>query len=232
MKTNFLFLATTLLSLTIAPVLAAEGKDELTAAAKKLSDNYSWTSTVESGMGQSTSQGKTIKDGTVWLLVKFGENTTESYIKSAGKAAIKLRDQDWKTLEELTNDEQGPGRWIARMIQNYKAPGSEVGNIASKTKELKKEGDVYSGELTEEGAKDLLPFGGRRGGNAPEPKDAKGSVKFWLKDGALSKYELKLQGKMNFNGEDRDVSRTVTIEIKDAGSTKLEIPEAVQKKLS
>jgi hypothetical protein len=37
---------------------------------------------------------------------------------------------------------------------------------------------------------------------------------------------------MNFNGEDRDIDRTTTIEFKDAGTTKIEVPEAAQKKMS
>ena len=73
-------------------------------------------------------------------------------------------------------------------------------------------------------------MGGRRGSNAPEPKNAKGSVKFWVKDGLLAKLELKLQGIINFNGEDRDVNRTTTVEIKDVGTTKVNVPAS--KKLS
>jgi hypothetical protein len=37
---------------------------------------------------------------------------------------------------------------------------------------------------------------------------------------------------MNLNGEDRDVDRTTTVEFKDVGTTKLEVPEAAKKKLS
>jgi hypothetical protein len=233
MKRYLPILATLLLSLGTAQLFAADAKEEVTAAAKKLQGGYSWSTTMESGFGQSTSSGKAAKDGTIWYSTKFGNNTTEIYIKSAEKAAIKMQDQEWRSLAELTSDgEQGRGRWLGRMVQNYKAPADEAANIASKTKELKKEGDVYSGDLTEEGAKDLLPFGGRRGANPPEIKEAKGSVKFWVKDGVLTKYELKLQGSMNLNGEDRDLGRVSTVEIKDAGATQVEVPEEAKKKLS
>ena len=77
-----------------------------------------------------------------------------------------------------------------------------------------------------------LAFGGRRAGKAPEPKNAKGSVKFWIKDGALTKYELKLSGTVNFNGDDRDIERTTTVEIKDVGATKFEVPDDARKKLT
>ena len=65
-----------------------------------------------------------------------------------------------------------------------------------------------------------------------EIKDAKGSAKFWIKDGVLAKYEFKVTGSMNFNGNDIDVDRTTTVEIKDVGSTKVEVPEGAKKKLS
>jgi hypothetical protein len=37
---------------------------------------------------------------------------------------------------------------------------------------------------------------------------------------------------MNFNGNDVDVDRTTTTEIKDLGTTKVVVPEAAKKKLS
>jgi hypothetical protein len=57
-------------------------------------------------------------------------------------------------------------------------------------------------------------------------------VKFWLKDGALSKYQFNVKGTMSFNGNDREIDRTTTVEIKDVGTTKLTVPEEAKKKLS
>lgn len=56
-------------------------------------------------------------------------------------------------------------------------------------------------------------------------------MKFWLKDGALAKYELHVKGTVNGrNGEmERDV--TTTVEVKNVGSTKVEVPEEAKKKL-
>ena len=96
--------------------------------------------------------------------------------------------------------------------------------LAAAAKELKKDGDAYSGDLTEAGAKAQFRFG--------TASNAKGSVKFWLKDGALSKYEFKVQGKVDFNGNEVDVDRATTVEIKDVGTTKVEVPEGAKKKLS
>jgi hypothetical protein len=219
-------------------VLAADSspKDDVSSAAKKLAEqkNYSWKSTVEFANFTGTTEGKVIKDGVVALSMTFGDTTTEAFLK-ADKGAVKVPDQEWQSLEELAaaaGTEPGPRQFLVRRLRNFKAPADEVVGVLGKTKEIKKEGDAYTAELTEAGAKDMLSFGGRRGGNAPEPKDAKGSVKFWIKDGVLSKYQTKLQGTMNFNGEDRDIDRTSTVEIKDSGTTKIEVPEAAQKKLS
>jgi hypothetical protein len=41
-----------------------------------------------------------------------------------------------------------------------------------------------------------------------------------------------VNGKVNFNGNERDVERTMTTEIKDVGSTKVEVPEDAKKKRS
>jgi hypothetical protein len=227
-----------LATLTAASLLGAESSpsDVITNAAAKLAQqaNYSWKATTAFGNFTGSSEGKSQKDGLVGLTMTFGDNTTEAFLKD-GKGAVKAGDQDWQSLAELATaagSEPGPRQFLPRFLQNFKAPAAEAANLAGKTKELKQDGEAYAGELTEAGAKELLTFGGRRGGNAPEPKNAKGSVKFWVQDGLLAKYELKLQGTMNFNGEDRDVDRTTTVEIKDVGTTKLDVPEPAKKKLS
>ena len=103
--------------------------------------------------------------------------------------------------------------------------------MAAAAKELKKDGDVYASDLTEDGAKAMMTFGGRRGGG-PTITNPSGSVKFWLKDGVLTKYEFKVKGTMSFNGNDIDVDRDTTVEIKDVGSTKVTVPDEAKKKLS
>lgn len=224
-------------ALTVAgSLLAADSglKDELAGAAKKVDQagNYSWKTVVEFGNFTGTTEGKADKDA-VWLSMAFGDNTTEA-VRQAGKWAVKTPDHDWQSLSELeaaAGTEPGPQRFLIRRLQGFKAPATEAGEMIDKIKEVKKDGDSFSGDLTESGAKDLLSFGPRRA-NGPEPKNAKGSTKVWTKSGALTKYELKLQGTMNFNGEDRDVDRTTTVEIKDVGTTKIDVPEAAKKKLS
>jgi hypothetical protein len=40
-----------------------------------------------------------------------------------------------------------------------------------------------------------------------------------------------VQGSVSWNGNDREVDRTTTVEIKDVGTTKIEVPEDAKKKL-
>jgi len=231
MKTRIFF---SILTFLAGPLFAADSspKDDVTAAAKKLAkaDNYGWKAASEFASFTSTTEGKTDKEGLVWLAVTFGDSTTEAFLKG-GKGVVKQPDKDWQTLAELEN-EQGPIQFLVRRLQTFKVPAEQVQDFATKCKEIKKDGDTYAGELTAEGAKDVLSFGRRRSPDAPEPKNAKASVKFWLKDGELSKYELKLSGTVSFGGDEQDIEGTTTAEIKDVGKTKLELPAAAKKKLS
>jgi hypothetical protein len=124
------------------------------------------------------------------------------------------------------------------MAENFKAPAAEAVTIAEGVKELKKDGDTLTGDLTEDAAKTRLTFGGRGrggagggGGNAPAISDAKGSVKFWVKDGVLSKYEVTVTGKRERDGNTVDINRTSTTEFKDVGTTKVEVPSEATEKL-
>lgn len=234
MKTKILF---SILNLAAASVLAADSdpKDELTSAAKSLAgkDNYAWKSTMEFGNFSGDTEGKTDKEGLVSLSLNFGNNSRDAVLKG-GKGAIKT-DQGWQSFSELESGSNGEGRGrglLLRRLQTYKAPAEEAIKLLSQTKEIKKEGEVYSASLTEEGAKELLTFGRRRGGENVEVSGAKASVKFWIKDGLISKYQLKQQGTVTAGGNEREVDGTTTVEIKNVGSTKVEVPEEARKKLS
>ncbi len=222
-------------ALVASSLLAADDpKDAVKAAAKSLADksNYSWTTSVEwGGNAVGSWQGKTEKGGATVLTMGRGDQSTEAVLKG-GKGAIKT-DEGWKSLAEATAEGQhGPGRFIARMLQNFKGPAAEAEDIAAKVKELKLADGVYSGDLTEAGAKELMSFRRGSGSGGPDVKSAKGSAKFWIKDGQLAKYEYSLEGTMSFNGEDRDVNRKNTVEIKDVDKTKVSVPEEAAKKLS
>lgn len=254
-RSPFLLLTLALFAAPVAFADPAAPAEEVKAAAKKLSDaaNYSWTTSTSVPEGSrwrpGPSTGKTNKDGYSWLSTTMGDRTSESIIKG-GKYVTK-GDAGWQTPEERRAAREaaggggggggegrggrggrgGPGG--GRNLENFKTPAQQAEDLVGKVKELKKDGDVLSGDLTEEAVKGLLTMGGRRpdGSEAPAPADAKGTVKFWLKDGALAKMETHVSGKLSFNGNEMTIDRTSTTEIKDVGATTLDVPEDAKKKL-
>jgi len=245
MKKSFLFLA---LALLPGSLLAADAtpKDDLKGAAKKLAEkgNYSWKATTENagggggggggrGFGGGPVDGKTDKDAGTSVSMARRDTTTDAVLKG-GKAVIKT-DEGWKLASELAEgDGQNPLRFTAMRVQNLKVPAAEAEELVGRVKELKKEGETYSGDLTEEGAKALLSFRGGRGGGGGDTSvsNAKGTAKFWVKEGVLTKYQYNVKGSVSFGGNDRDVDRTTTVEIKDVGTTKVQVPDEAKKKLS
>jgi hypothetical protein len=233
---SLLLCSTTLLA--AASLLAAD-KDDVKEAAKKLAgaDNYSWTTTMESPQfSPGPSHGKTQSDGLVWLDMTMQDNTIEAFAKD-GKGAVKT-DEGWQSLDDAGKDDGGggfnPSRFMVMRLRNFKSPAAQAAEIADKTKDLAKTDDVYAGELTEEGAKTLMTFG-RRGaqGQAPAISNAKGTVKFWIKDGAIVKYQTKVTATMkNRDGDDMDIDRTTTVEIKNVGTTKITVPDDAKKKMT
>jgi hypothetical protein len=231
------------LTLAAASVLAADSnsKSDVVAAAKKLAqnDNYSWKTTVvvppDARFRPGPTEGKTQKDGVSFLTFTRRDTTTDAVLKGS-KGALKTED-GWKSLSEVSQDDGGggfnPTRFLAMRLQNFKLPAAEAEDLAGKTKDLKSSEGVISGALTEEAAKQLISFRpGGAGGEGPEVSGAKGSARFWVKDGVLTKYEYQVKGSMSFNGNDMDVDRTTTVEIKDVGTTKVTVPDEAAKKLS
>lgn len=239
---SLLICSTTLLT---AISLMAAGKDDVKTASQKLSnsDNYSWTTTMEIANSQFTpgpSHGKTQKDGLVWLDMTFRDNTAEAFARN-GKGAVKTED-GWETLDLSSTPSTGgggggnfnPARFMQMRMRNFKAPAAAVETILGTTKEITKADDAYTGDLTEEGAKNLMTFG-RRGGQGQPPAitNAKGSIKIWIKDGVITKYQTKVSGTTkNPDGDDVEREIKTTVEIKDVGTTKITVPDEAKKKMS
>ena len=224
-------------------LIAADATEEVRSAAKKLADkaNYSWTSSSESqgggqGRGEGSREGKTEKNGHSLLNMTFGENTVQAAFKG-DKGVIKTED-GWQSLQavaESEGEELRRLRFTARRLQAFKAPHAEAEGFLKHVKELKKDDTgAYSGQLSAEGLKEVYGRGFRRSGDTegPDVSGLKGRVKFWLKDGVLSKYSNHIEGSMKFGDRDVDVDRTTTVEIKEVGSTKVNVPEEAKKKLS
>jgi len=169
MKTPLLLSLTALIAL---PAWAADLADEVKSAAKKLADkpNYSWSAKVESaqqGQGRgfgAPPSGKTEKDGFTLLTYTMGERTIEA-VRKGDKVAVKSG-EEWKIAEELAADSGDGGfnrqRVMARMVQQVKLPATDAQELVGRVKDLKKDGDAYSGAMTADAIKQMFSFGDRR----------------------------------------------------------------------
>ena len=239
MKKNLLL---GMIMLAAGSLLAADSspKDTVTSAAAALGGqaNYSWHSTVASANGNGRfngpTDGKTEKGGYTWLsMVRNGATTLVVFKGTNG--AINTPDNGWQSFAEATADNGGgfnATTFLVRMSRNLKTPDQQAAMLAAQTAGLKLDTNGISGDLTEDGAKAMLTFGRTRGGgDGPSVSNAKGSVTFWVTDGKLVKYQFHVSGTVSFNGNDRDVDRTTTVEITDVGTTKIDVPEDAKKKL-
>lgn len=111
-------------------------------------------------------------------------------------------------------------------------PHEELAVIVGSHHEFKLEGDTVAGTLTDLGAQLLLVRDGQ-----PEitPVRATGTFKLWLRDGMVSKYQLRLHGILTVDTptgrrhiEVRQAADTV---LKDIGTTKFDVPSQARAKL-
>lgn len=225
------------IAMTANVLFAAESgpKEKLADAFKQLNakSNYSWTSSSQEADGSpgrlGLIEGKTEKK-LVYLSFSPGGIPVEVYMKGDKGAAKAL--EGWQTFDEISQT-SGTAAAIVRFLKTSKAPVAECTSLAGHVKEFKTEDGVVSGELKEEAVKEMLSFGARRreGQDAPQISDAKGTTKFWVKDGALTKYETNVQGKVKAGDREAEINRTTTVEIKDAGSTKIDMPAEAKEKM-
>ncbi len=224
--------------------------DDVTAAAKKLADaaNYSWTATTTNanpaagapaaggrgggGFNAGPVDGKTEKGGYTLITRTIAGNAMQTVLKG-DKRVQQGQDGTFMTPEELAAA-GGRGVGAAPVL-----PAVEIVTLAGEVKELKAADGVIAGDIPADAAGPLLLAGrgGRGGGAAPAtpptpPQNASGSLSIWLKDGALVKYAVHLKGTVTGrNGMPTEVDRTVTTEIKDIGTTKLDVAAAAKDKL-
>jgi hypothetical protein len=230
--------------------LAFDDLDDVKAAAKKLEDsaNYSWTTTTKNNAetpGQGAGryapgpvEGKSEKGGVTWYSMKQGENVIEGAMKG-DKFAFKVKDQWMGSGDVPGGAPQGrpdPSMFLGRILKTMKPGAQGFSEMIGRIKDLKSEGGgLYSGEFSPEGARDQItpprPEGVPGNVTLPAISDAKGTIKVWVKDGMVSKVESTMLGKMTIGGKDREINRTTTVEFKDVGTTKVEIPDEAKKKL-
>lgn len=244
------------LAATTSPAAPA---DDISAAAKKLSDasGYSWSATTEMVNSQFTSgptSGKTEKGGFTVVTRSFNGNDMVSVSKGE-QFVMQNQEGAWVTREELMaqfgggaggggganrggaaggaggGGGAGRGRGGFGLGGGQNNPAEDVTALVAQSKNLKAADGAITGDLAAEALAQRLSFGGR-GGQAPAaPANATGTVKFWLKDGAIAKYQIHVKGTIEGRNGPQDVDRTTTTEIKDIGATKVTVPDDAKKKL-
>ncbi len=207
-------------------------KAEVRSAIQALAEqpSYAWTSTSKAE-GSATRQGPTLgqteKNGYTYFKLTVGDNALEAAFKGM-KSALKA-ENDWESSTELRGDRE----WLGRRLQSFKAPVAEAEDLLTKAALIRKEpGGLYSADLTGQGAQDLIQVRSRTPARTDGPRNTKGWVKFWVKNGALTRYEYNVQGKViGQDLQEHDVNRTISVEIAGVGSTQVQVPEEAKKKL-
>ncbi len=232
----------------VATLAHAAPADDVSAAAKKLADapNYAWTRSQEIANSQfnfGPTNGATEKGGYTVTTVSFNGNDFVT-VRKGEQSVSKGQDGTWMTAEERRAQFQanngggggGGGNRGGRGFGGFGAgpqnPAEEVAALVGEAKNLKAADGAISGDLSDEAVTQRLSFGGGRGGQTPPaPKNASGTVKFWVKDGAIAKYQTHVKGTVAGRNGDMERDVTTTVEVKDVGSTKVEVPEDAKKKL-
>jgi hypothetical protein len=236
---------------------SASPAEDAATAAKKLATapNYSWTRTTEIANSQFPSvpvEGQTEKGGFTITTASFNGNSFQT-VRKGEQFAMQNREGAWMNMEDMREQFANGGGGGGGKAGGAGGrggfgfgfggggqvnPAEEAATLASKIKDAKVADGAIEGTLAAEDVAPLLTFGGRggRGGQGggqtpPAPKNASGTVKFWVKDGALTQYSVTAKGTITFNGEERDVERITTTELKNVGSTKVTVPEEAKKKL-
>ena len=218
------------------PAAGASPKDTLIAATTQLGEkaNYSWTASTREADGSSGPlgpiDGKAEKSGLTYLSFTIGSILVEVY-RDGPKGAAQVLMGGWRTLDEVAGMGGTPAT-IVRYVRAYKAPAGESAHLAGKVTDLKEADGAFSGDLKEDAVKELLLLGARsRQGQEPQATGAKGSIRFWIEDGLLTKYEIKVQGKVTAGDRESTIDRTTTVELKKIGSTKMAVPPDAREKM-
>lgn len=118
----------------------------------------------------------------------------------------------------------------SKLPSGVNLPHEELAIIASNYTGMHVADGVASGTLTEWGADQLLT---PPGFIESPPDKAAGTFRLWIKDGAVTKYELKLTAETGPGGVTvkGGLAQTITVELTDVGTTAVTIPPAAKLKL-
>lgn len=218
----------------------AGDKEDVLAAAKKLADtqNYTFTSSMEGGFGGGEAADTKIeKEYVSFSVASMMGGGSSDVIMKGPKAVVKGEDGKWKLSTELqtTGGDMGfsPDMFVTMRLSSFATPTDQVKTIIEKAANLKKDGEVYSADLAEATAKEMLSPKMPAGMDMFDMgiKNPKGSIKVWVKEGSVNKTEIHLSGSMNMMDQEMPIDQTTTVTIKAVGATKVEVPAEAKAKL-
>ena len=216
---------------------AADLKSQVTKAVQQVGDkaNYSWATSTKESDGRAgplgVVEGQAEKGGVTGLNFSVSGIPVQVFMKG-DKGTAKVF-EGWQTFDEVAAA-GGSAQAVIRYLRAYKAPVAECTSLIGNSKEFKETDGALTGELQPAAVKELLLMGARQkeGEASPKTADTKGSVKFWIKDGALTKFEVTIQGKVTSGERENVINRTTTVEIKNVGETKMDVPADAKAKLT
>src|SRR5579862_7344940 len=171
-------LAGAVIVLAQSAIVHADAKDDIKAAAAKLSaaPSYTFTTNTENAGGQGFGTGKAVgkveKDGYTFITAPgFGQGGDEMQILIKGdKVAIKGQD-GWQTPEEMMaafggggGGGGGGGFNIGALLANrYRDPVGQAAKNIEKLPNVQKVDDAYTADLSGDDAKAAMSAGMRGG---------------------------------------------------------------------
>ncbi|HVR83687.1 MAG TPA: hypothetical protein VMU54_05200 [Planctomycetota bacterium] len=231
-----------LLAMTVgAQAAPRDAKEDLKAAIHKLSqaENYSWSIlSTNSGdtadkYGFASGEGRIERGGLAWLRTQ--ESPPVEVVVKGGKTAVRL-DDGWALEQELTGAgavRRHPNLAAVRSLKSRPRPAAEANELLKLVKDLSTGVDGYfTSELTPEGVKELLHKSLRTTGRAAEVSSPTGSLAFWVRDGSLTKYEVRLRGTVTFSSprpSTWNADQVVTVSLFEVGTSKIDVPGDVRK---
>lgn len=227
----------------LAGVAAADDKQDVAKAAAKTAQltNYAFTITanVEGGFFVDL-EFEGGYDGKIGSLTKgqlpggFGELMVA---RSAKAIVFKREGGEWNTADDAAGQLGEAGAFLVNYFAKSKLPHEEVAACDKHFKDIKKVQDDkvvrYTGELNKDGVAYYNPINTIKDDERIKGLEASGSATLWMDDsGTLSKWEIKINAKVEVDGTEYEVTITRTVTLSDVGNAKVELPKEALEKMN
>ncbi|MCC9642471.1 arabinan endo-1,5-alpha-L-arabinosidase [Rhodopirellula sp. JC740] len=191
--------------------------------------SYRWVSESElegqSGFRPGAMRGTTVADDMIALSISFGSRDLQTVIDGE-KAAVTDRDGRWETIA-MKDQGYSSGKSSASIARNVETPVEELKKLVPLLTFLRTEDDWIVGDLPANAAEDHLEI--RRGGETV--RRPTGIVRFRINHGSLTKYVVRAEAELVNEDRTNKVSRTKTIQLRDVGTAKWDVPDGASEAL-